>query len=168
MKTNILPRQARDKHWENSKKIPFSQVPIALGDCTVTIAATVELPATLVFLHPIHNFALVRFDAKSIAVRAPNDDTSASGVLPSARLSEQVLQPGDEVEFIGLSARRTGSVVCQTTCLTEVRAFEATEMPTIPRFCAVNEDVFCFDELHLDSLVRACMCEGVRSYLREQ
>ena len=34
----------------------------------------------------------------------------------------------------------------------EVRAFEATEMPTIPRFVTVNEDVFCFDELQLDSL----------------
>jgi hypothetical protein len=26
IKTNILPRQARDKHRENSKKMPFSQV----------------------------------------------------------------------------------------------------------------------------------------------
>ena len=115
--------------------------------------------------------------AQSIAVANGNtkgNGTSADG-LPSARLSDTVLQPGDEVEFIGLSARRTGSIVCQTTCLTEVcsvsfccrckvgeviarwfvqpkmsvleneivpgvlwqvRAFEATEMPTIPRFCA--------------------------------
>eukprot|EP01043_Picozoa_sp_COSAG02_P014910 COSAG02_NODE_622_length_19435_cov_3.242398_15_plen_997_part_00 len=129
-------------------------VPIALGDCTVTIAAAVEVPATLLFLHPIHNFAVVQFDAQSIAVDdgSGTEDGATTGSLPSARLSDTVLRPGDEVEFIGLSARRTGSIVCQTTCLTEVRAFEATEMPTIPRFCAVNEDVFCFDELHLDSL----------------
>lgn len=123
-------------------------VPIAIGDCTVTIAGTVELPATLLFLHPIHNFAVVQFDAQAIAVA----DGITAECLPAARLSAAVLRPGDEVEFIGLSARRTGSIVCQTTCLTEVRAFEATEMPIIPRFCAVNEDVFCFDELHLDSL----------------
>lgn len=57
---------------------------------------------------------------QSIAVTDGNG-TSADG-LPSARLSDTVLQPGDEVEFIGLSARRTGSIVCQTTCLTEVRS----------------------------------------------
>jgi hypothetical protein len=34
IKTNILPSQARDKHRENSKKMPFSQVrrPAAAAD----------------------------------------------------------------------------------------------------------------------------------------
>ena len=93
-----------------------------LDEAAIGGKATVD--ATVAYVHPIHNFALVRFDAKSVAVRAPNDDTGASGVLPSARLSEQVLQPGDEVEFIGLSARRTGSVVCQRGLVGEKEAVE--------------------------------------------
>ena len=59
---------------------------------------------------------------QSIAVAggSTNENGTSADGLPSARLSDTVLQPGDEVEFIGLSARRTGSIVCQTTCLTEV------------------------------------------------
>jgi hypothetical protein len=39
-----------------------STVPIALGDLLVTVAASVEVPARVVFVHPTSNFALVRFD----------------------------------------------------------------------------------------------------------
>ena len=55
-------------------------VPMSLGDCTVTIAATVELPAAIIFLHPIHNFAVVRFDPKAVS---PPDGQP----VPSAKLS---------------------------------------------------------------------------------
>ena len=48
---------------------------------------------------------------------------------------------GDECEFVGLSARKTGGIVAQMTTVTEVRAFEGCEVPSIPRFCATNEDV---------------------------
>jgi hypothetical protein len=48
-------------------------VPIALGDCTVSIAQTAEVAAHIVFLHPTHNFVVLRIDTRvsRAAVPAP-------------------------------------------------------------------------------------------------
>ena len=34
----------------------------SMGEVCVTFAASVELPARLVFLHPTHNFAVIQYD----------------------------------------------------------------------------------------------------------
>jgi hypothetical protein len=53
-----------------------------------------------------------------------------------------------------------GARVMRREQVTEARALEAHEAPSIPRFCATNEEVLCFDELQLDTL------GGVRRPLR--
>ncbi|KAL3672446.1 hypothetical protein V7S43_001745 [Phytophthora oleae] len=48
-------------------------VPIALGDVLITIAATVEVPAKVVLIHPVHNFSIVQYDPKALgAVSQPH------------------------------------------------------------------------------------------------
>ena len=37
-----------------------------LGDATVTIGGRFTAPAKVVFIHPLHNFALVQFDPKTV------------------------------------------------------------------------------------------------------
>ena len=32
----------------------------------VTIAASIEVPATIRFLHPVHNFAIIQYDVTAI------------------------------------------------------------------------------------------------------
>lgn len=46
-----------------------------------------------------------------------------------------------------------GSIVTESGVpVSEVRAFDATELPPIPRFQALNSDVLCFDSLRIETL----------------
>ncbi len=53
-------------------------VPIAMGDVRVTFGGTVEVPGKVVFIHPLHNLAIVSYDPSAIGntpVRAASFDT---------------------------------------------------------------------------------------------
>ena len=41
-------------------------VPLTLSDLMVTFGATIEIPAEVVFVHPIHNFAIIKYDPSLI------------------------------------------------------------------------------------------------------
>lgn len=45
-------------------------VPCALGDATITFADSIEVPAKVVFVHPIHNIAVVQYD-KALVGKTP-------------------------------------------------------------------------------------------------
>ena len=67
-------------------------VPVSLGDVTVTFAGTVQVPGRVVYVDPVHNFAIVAYDPKLI------------GTTPvrSAKLKPQRLSPGQPVWVVGL------------------------------------------------------------------
>lgn len=67
-------------------------VPVSLGDVTVTFAGTLQVPARVVYIHPLHNLALIAYDPKLI------------GTTPvrSARLAPRELSSGEQVWVIGL------------------------------------------------------------------
>jgi len=53
-------------------------VPIAMGDVRVTFGGTVEVPGKVVFIHPLHNLAIVSYDPTAIGntpVRTASFDT---------------------------------------------------------------------------------------------
>ena len=68
-------------------------VPVALGDVTITFAGTVQVPGRVVYVHPLHNFAVVAYDPKLI------------GATPvrAARLATHELAAGERVWVVGLT-----------------------------------------------------------------
>ncbi|KAH9108654.1 hypothetical protein AeMF1_016183 [Aphanomyces euteiches] len=63
-----------------------------LGDVTVTFANTLVVPATVRFVHPVHNFAIVQYDPALIG-KTP---------IQSAKISRKPLQPSEPVWLVGL------------------------------------------------------------------
>ena len=66
-----------------------------LGDATVTIGGRFTAPAKVVFIHPLHNFALVQFDPKTVP------DSIEVGQAP---ISSRPTPTGANVSIIGLKS----------------------------------------------------------------
>ncbi|KAF0682512.1 Aste57867_25368 [Aphanomyces stellatus] len=109
-------------------------VPVALGEVTVTVAASTQVPATIRFVHPIHNFAIVQYDVAAI------------GVLPSLPLTNHVksLHVGDALEFVGLT--RSWSVLTMTSVVTKIDRLVTTDFK-VPRYKPGNVELVSFDLL---------------------
>ena len=67
-------------------------VPVSMGDVSITFAGTLEVPGRVVYVHPLHNLAVVAYDPQLI------------GATPvrSAKLAVRELQPGETVWVVGL------------------------------------------------------------------
>ena len=100
-------------------------VPVALGDLTITFAGSVRVPGTLVFLHPTHNVAVLRYDPAQLG------DLEVTSV-PLAPAGPEV---GDRVWLVGLDG---DSVVAHQR--TRVDAMEHLYLgaSATPRFRDVN------------------------------
>jgi len=70
-------------------------VPVALGELTLTFGGAVQIPGEVLWLHPQHNLALVRYDPARIA----------GTPVRALRFVEAPLEVGDTVWQVGLSAR---------------------------------------------------------------
>src|SRR6478672_8842470 len=68
-------------------------VPVAVGDVTVTFAGTVQVPGRVVYVHPLHDFAVVAYDPKLIG----------NTPVRAARLSTQEIASGQHVWVVGLT-----------------------------------------------------------------
>jgi len=67
-------------------------VPIAIGDVTVTFAGSLEVPAKVEQLHPLHNLAIVSYDPATIG------DTP----VHTAEFNTDPVSPGDDVWVVGI------------------------------------------------------------------
>ncbi len=69
-------------------------VPIAIGDVKITFSGSLEVEGKIEQLHPLHNFAIVSYDPKSIG------DTP----VKNAEFNTTPLKPGDDVWVVGMKA----------------------------------------------------------------
>jgi len=69
-------------------------VPIAIGDVKITFSGSLEVEGKIEQLHPLHNFAIVSYDPKSIG------DTP----VKNAEFNTTPLKPGDEVLVVGMKS----------------------------------------------------------------
>jgi S1-C subfamily serine protease len=69
-------------------------VPVGIGDVTITLAGTVQVPGRVVYIHPQHNLAMVAYDPKLIG----------STPVKSAKLAVRGLAAGESIWVVGLGA----------------------------------------------------------------
>ncbi len=67
-------------------------VPVALGDVRLTFAGTIEVDATVEYVHPLHNLAVVRYDPRHLG------DTPVQAI----RFAEKMPATGEQVHVVGL------------------------------------------------------------------
>ncbi|HMI73131.1 MAG TPA: trypsin-like peptidase domain-containing protein [Steroidobacteraceae bacterium] len=83
-------------------------VPVAMGDVRITFAGTVEVPGKVVFIHPLHNLAIVSYDPKSIG----------NTPVRAATLVTRPLGAGDDVWVVG--QRADSKILSQKTQISSV------------------------------------------------
>lgn len=85
-----------------------SVVPTLLGDLSITFADSVIIPGKVEYLHPTHNFAIIRYDPKHIG---------ETNVL-EAPLSDNKLGQGHKVTLVAYNHNQRP--ICLTTTVTDV------------------------------------------------
>jgi S1-C subfamily serine protease len=108
-------------------------VPIALGDFTITFASSLEVPGELVYLHPEHNLAVLRYDPSAIG----------STNVEAAVLRDVDLDVGDPVWMVGLTS--TERVVSRRTLIARR---DPIQMPLThpPRFRETNLELATLED----------------------
>ena len=89
-------------------------VPVAVGDVTVTFAGTVQVPGRVVYIHPLHNLAVVAYDPKLIGTTP----------VKSAKLVPRELAAGEPVWVVGL-----GGDSQMHARSTEIASIDPLELP---------------------------------------
>lgn len=107
-------------------------VPYDLCDIWITIADSIVVEGKVVFLHPLQNYAIIKYDPKLVV--AP---------VQSARLGDGQLTQGAPTTFIGYN--RSGRIVHAATTVTEITAVAIPANSGAPRYRATNVDAITVD-----------------------
>jgi len=107
-------------------------VPVALGDMMLTFGDAVRVPGRLVYLHPVHNFAVVAYDPAQLGA------LSVGEVVWDTELPEE----GDRLWQVGLNSDR--EVVVTETKVSEVAPLLLGASGT-PRHRDVNVEAISVD-----------------------
>ena len=83
-------------------------VPVSLGDVRLTFAGTIEIPGKIVYVHPLHNLAVIQYDPKLIGNTA----------VRSATLDTNEFKPGEAMNVVGMDG--SGNVQARTTTIATV------------------------------------------------
>jgi S1-C subfamily serine protease len=107
-------------------------VPFDLCDIQMTFADSILVEGKVIFLHPLLNFAIVKYDPS--LVDAP---------VTSAKLSEEHIKQGSTKIFLGYN--HNSRVVVSRTTVPDVTTVAIPSNPTAPRYRAINFDAITVD-----------------------
>ena len=107
-------------------------VPYDLCDITVTVADSIQVEGKVVFLHPLTNYTIVKYDPS--LVRAP---------VKTATFSSEMVKQGQETIFVGFNQNQR--VVVAKTTVTDITAVGIPANAAAPRYRAVNLDAITVD-----------------------
>jgi S1-C subfamily serine protease len=119
----------------------------------VTFASTLMVPARVVFVHPVHNFAIVQYDPKLIG----------STPVQSCAVSSEPAKPADPVWLVGLMSGvgRSGhsDLVSRETIVSGVK-WIALPMPNPPRYQEHNLEMVALQDVVSTEGGVVCDVEG--------
>ena len=107
-------------------------VPYDLCDIAVHIADSIIVEGKVVFLHPLQNFAIIKYDPS--LVLAP---------VKSAKLSTENIKQGAETIFVGFNQNHR--VVTAKTSVTDITTVNIPANAAAPRYRAINLDAVTVD-----------------------
>ncbi|XP_022998710.1 protease Do-like 7 [Cucurbita maxima] len=113
---------------------------VAISSCDIMLsfaAFPIEIPGEVVFLHPVHNYALVAYDPSSLG------SVGASAVQAAELLPEPALRRGDSVYLVGLS--RSLQATSRKSIVTNPCAALNIGSADSPRYRATNMEVIELD-----------------------
>ncbi|KAI4388932.1 hypothetical protein MLD38_001218 [Melastoma candidum] len=113
-------------------------VALSMSDIMLSFAAfPIEIPGEVVFLHPVHNFALVSYDPSALG------SVGAAAVRAAELLPEPPLHRGDSVYLVGLS--RSLQATSRKSIVTNPCAAINIVSADCPRYRAMNMEVIELD-----------------------
>lgn len=113
-------------------------VAVSVSDVMLSFAAfPIEIPGEVVFLHPVHNYALVAYDPLALGA------VGSSVVRAAELLPEPALRRGDSVCLIGLS--RSLQATSRKSIVTNPSAALNIGSADCPRYRATNMEVIELD-----------------------
>jgi pro-apoptotic serine protease NMA111 len=107
-------------------------IPYDLCDISLTIADSIIVDAKVVFLHPLANYAIIKYDPS--LVLAP---------VQTARLATEQIKQGASTIFLGFN-KNLRAVVAQTT-VTDITTVAIPSNAAAPRYRALNLDAITVD-----------------------
>ena len=109
-----------------------STVPYDMCDLSLTVADSIIVDAKVVFLHPLANWAVIKYDPS--LVDAP---------VKTAKLAKESIKQGAPTIFFGWN-QNLRAVVTPTT-VTDITTVAIPSNPTAPRYRAINLDAITVD-----------------------
>ena len=107
-------------------------VPYDLCDITITVADSIIVEGKVLFLHPLQNYAIIKYDPK--LVEAP---------VQSANLAIEMIKQGTETIFVGFN--QNFRVVVAKTTVTDITTVAIPANASAPRYRAINLDAVTVD-----------------------
>ncbi|ETV93362.1 hypothetical protein H310_12625 [Aphanomyces invadans] len=143
-----------------------SAVQVFMAHVTVCVAGSIAVPATIRYLHPVHNFALVQFDPTRVG------HTPATPVLKSLPLTISQtttdgvgqcqgtcgITCGSELSFVGLT--NMGTVITASTIVVKIDRLVISDLD-VPRFKSGPVEVWTVDAVHASALGGVFVRHGV-------
>lgn len=103
-------------------------VPNSLGDVRLVFGGTIEVPGKVVYIHPLHNLAVIHYDPRLIGATP----------VKAAQFDTRPLMAGQTVNVVGLDTN--GQIRTRTTTIADVQPIELPLSRTV-RFRDSNLDV---------------------------
>lgn len=107
-------------------------VPYDMCDISLTIADSIIVTGKIVFLHPLQNYAILKYDPT--LVQAP---------VKTAKLSDKLIKQGEETIFFGFNHNLRA--VATKTAVTDITTVTIPASAPTPRYRAVNLDAITVD-----------------------